>query len=404
MKKLIYLLLAVSVFGACKSNKETKTDYTKMAGVYKSTFPCADCSGIEVALTLNKDETFTYNKVYRGKKDGHFTDKGKYKIKDKTLTIKEGNTEINFLIGENTLTLLNSDLKPSSNEFASYYKLKKQQRFNFNGRYETFSEIERGYRQTLDIFVTKKFNEYPVHFSASKIKGREGCNFSGVGHIKNDTLWVNIAVKKDKKIMMYVVPSHDNLGVEVFTKNFDERFEMMQYCRGGASLAGKYLKNSIRKNGIGVFYDSNTIEDVLNTIPASQIHKKIGHGEFKDDVYDDYEIYTNNNKHLFTLTPKDTANTKQKINRVLIRSPFFKTDKGINIKSTYKEIKNAYTINKIEPTREYIVLIVNEINASFSISKTHLQKGWWNDKMKKVNRDKIPENAQVDSFILWWNE
>ncbi len=28
----------------------------------------------------------------------------------------------------------------------------------------------------------------------------------------------------------------------VFTKNFDERFMMMRYCRGGASLAGKYLR------------------------------------------------------------------------------------------------------------------------------------------------------------------
>ncbi len=203
---------------------------------------------------------------------------------------------------------------------------------------------------------------------------------------------------------MYIVPSHDNLGVEVFSKKFDERFKMMLYCSGGASLAGEYLKKTVTAHSAGVFNDQMTIAEALQIIPNAQITKKNGKGEFAEDTYDDYEIYNRNNQHLLTLTPKLTGNTDQKINRVLVVSPFFKTNKEISTKSTYKDIKNAYKISKIEPTRTHIVLIVDEINASFSIPKTSLKKGWWNEKTKSVNTDKIPNNTVIEDFILWWNE
>ncbi|MFH6971249.1 hypothetical protein [Flavobacterium petrolei] len=94
----------------------------------------------------------------------------------------------------------------------------------------------------------------------------------------------------------------------------------------------------------------------------------------------------------------------QKINRVLINSPFFKTEKGISKNSTYADIKKAYPITKIEPTEGHIVLTVNEIHASFSIAKSKLSKDWWNAKTKSVNTNSIPLNAKIDDFILWWKD
>ncbi len=214
---------------------------------------------------------------------------------------------------------------------------------------------------------------------------------------------MNISIEKEKEILMYIAKSKDNLGVEVFTKNFDERFEMMCYCKGGSSLAGKYLKNSVEKNKVGMFSETMRISDVLSLIPNSQIQKKAGKGEFAEDIYDDYEIYTSNGQHLLTITPKDTAKLDQKINRVLIKSPFFKTAKGINCQSTYSDIKNANEITEIVPTRTHIVLKVPALNSDFSIAKAKLQKGWWNEQAKTVNADKIPDDAPIDDFILWWN-
>ncbi|PIE50152.1 MAG: hypothetical protein CSA38_04470 [Flavobacteriales bacterium] len=410
MKKIAYLLLISLSFVACNPNKDKqpKTDEhsaeyaLNYEGVYKGTYPCADCSGIQVSLTLNTDKTFRYETVYLGKKDGRFVHKGNYTIKENILTIQENDQPIHFAVGESALTLLGNDLKPNTGELASFYLLKKQKKFDYQGQYETYNDKKGEYFQRLSIQPKEK--NYEVVFSASKVKDKENCHFSGIGNIKNDTLWVNIAHEDNKEILMYIAPSHDNLGVEVFTKNFEERAKMMFYCSGGSSLAGQYIKNEVTANSIGRFTNQNTIAEVLQTLPNAQIEKKIGHGEFKEDVYDDYQIFGTNSQPLFTVTPKDTADVHQKINRVLIHTPFFRTDKGINSKSTYGDIKNAYTITKIEPTREHIVLIVNEMNANFSIAKTKLQEGWWNEETKSVNEDKIPVDAQVDSFILWWKE
>ncbi|WP_159331094.1 copper resistance protein NlpE [Tenacibaculum maritimum] len=408
MHHFFYILIISLFFSSCKTNKQKEmvaphsTEYAlDYEGLYKGTFPCADCSGIQVSLLLTKNNTFRYETTYLGK--GHYIEKGNYSVKEKILTLKESNRSIYFLIGKNRLSFLGEDLKAATGQFASYYELKKQQEFNFIGAYETFNESKGGYTNTLSI--QPKGKNFDVQFSASKVNGFKNCNFKGIAHKKNDTLWVNIAHKSDNEaIQMYIAPSHDNLGVEVFTSDFEKRFTMMFYCGGGGSIAGNYMKNTITDNSIGVFNNQTTISKVLHQLPLAQIQKKEGYGEFKDAIYDDYEISRYYGEPLFTITPKDTGNVHQKINRVLVLSPFFKTEKGITKHATYGAIKKAYTIDKMEPTKTHIVLIVDEINASFSILKSELNKGWWDDTTNTIDSSKIPLDAKIDDFVLWWNK
>ncbi|QLB12699.1 hypothetical protein A6A11_03305 [Bisgaardia hudsonensis] len=115
-----------------------------------------------------------------------------------------------------------------------------QQTFDYQGYYETFTKTQEEYRQTLSIIQNEQ--NYNVYFSASKIKGKPACQFSGTAKLKNNILWVNIANNKNNQVLMSLIPTSDKLAVEVFTQKFEERFTMMQYCSGGASLAGKYIK------------------------------------------------------------------------------------------------------------------------------------------------------------------
>lgn len=404
----LFILFTTLLFGACQSKHKTDDDSTagysiEHEGLYKGTYPCADCSGIEVSLRLNKDSAFVYEMVYLDKPDGHFIHRGNYHIEDNILTIEDKEIKKHFSIEEKTLTRLDDHLQPNHGTLADYYRLQKQISFDYPGRYETFNEEKGGYTQSLTLTALGG-NEYKAVFSATKVKGREGCHFSGIGELKNDTLWFNISNEKGGKVPMYIAPSHDNLGVNVFTSHDEDRFMMMYYCQGGASLAGSYLKNTISDGNIGVLNDSMSIADVVQTLPRAQIHQKAGRGEFAEDVYDDYEIYTHRNQLLLTITPQETGSTNQKINRVFINSPFFQTEKGISKNSTYEEIKKAYTIDRIEPTREYISLIVGEINAVFNIKKDKLKPGWWDEKAKTVKEDKIPPETPIDDFFLWWNE
>ncbi len=396
----LLLLLLVSIT-ACQFNKPAAVNIP-LEGIYKGTLPCADCAGIESRLILNRDKTFIYENTYIDRVDGRFTDRGSYTVKENIVTIERNNTPVYFLIEKNSLILLGSDLQPAKGKLAPYYILKKQGEFSYSGRYETFSAEEGEYRQVLTIAPQGK--DYQINFSASKVGGRENCYFSGIARLRDGKLWANISTDKDREILMSIAPTHDNLGVDVFTPDFAQRFQLMLYCRGGASLAGEYIKNTITADSIGVITASTTIAEVLHTLPLTQIVKKTGTGEFADDTYDDYEILTRNNQHLFTLTPKSSGDVRQKIERVVIKSPFFTTAKGISCQSTYQDISNAYTITKIVPDIDHIILVVDEINAHFSIAKSALRQGWWDNTCKTVNRNKIPADAEIDSFILWWNQ
>ncbi len=122
---------------------------------------------------------------------------------------------------------------------------KKLAKFQYTGNYTTAHKTEKHYYQTLSIMpITNSQSHYQVNFSASKVRGRAGCAFSGKAVKKDGVLWLNISNENNKNVAMYIRPTKDKSGVEVFTEKFDERFYMMRYCRGGGSLAGEYFRNS----------------------------------------------------------------------------------------------------------------------------------------------------------------
>ncbi len=51
-------------------------------GTYIGTLPCADCSGINVTLNLNKDGTYILVQSYKGEQDGRFTSEGHFSWND----------------------------------------------------------------------------------------------------------------------------------------------------------------------------------------------------------------------------------------------------------------------------------------------------------------------------------
>ncbi|PIE90532.1 MAG: copper homeostasis protein [Acidobacteria bacterium] len=134
MKKNIYtsLTLLLLLTAACQCNKKASVTDRKSAGVplsyeglYKGTLPCADCMGIEVKLTLNRDKTYVYEEVYIDKTDMRFTYTGSYTVKENILTIKENERPVYFLIEGQVLKLLDGDLKPAQGVLAPLYQLKK---------------------------------------------------------------------------------------------------------------------------------------------------------------------------------------------------------------------------------------------------------------------------------------
>jgi hypothetical protein len=112
----------------------------------------------------------------------------------------------------------------------------------YQGEY-IWQEDPQGYYQTVHI-TESSTGEYEVSFSASAIKGKPGCSFTGKGSIVNDTLKVPVTWR-EKIVDMTIFADGDT--VKVFTENFEDRFALNYYCTGGGSLAGDYYR--IKKAG-----------------------------------------------------------------------------------------------------------------------------------------------------------
>ncbi len=142
MKKLI---LPALIFGAIavsckkeetKTTESTPTEQTEQVEAtnenvttFEGTFPCADCSGTETKLILNKaDNTYILENKYVGKENGEFTDKGTFETSEdgKYITLKaEGDA------GDPLVYLLTDDAayqvtKVGDTELKEDYKLSKK--------------------------------------------------------------------------------------------------------------------------------------------------------------------------------------------------------------------------------------------------------------------------------------
>lgn len=155
MKKIILFSLVLSTFVACNSTSKSDKNETSSTttqetiveadshnaknsldyyGIYEGITPCADCEGIKVTVTLNKDETFTIKNVYlkNGKEiqPSEFTGKFTWNDKGSIITLN-GVKDVPsyFFVGEGNLTIIDSEGKDINPEMIDNYTLKQIKTF-----------------------------------------------------------------------------------------------------------------------------------------------------------------------------------------------------------------------------------------------------------------------------------
>ncbi len=148
MKKVIYVLsIACLLFGldACKSKNKEQADsnvdaqvaavHNSMnsldwAGTYSGVIPCADCSGIEVQITLTVDNTFEMTQKYQDEDNEAIVSSGTFQWNDGgNIIILDGLDKeaypTQYLVGENTLTQLDLEGNEITGDLAQNYVLTK---------------------------------------------------------------------------------------------------------------------------------------------------------------------------------------------------------------------------------------------------------------------------------------
>lgn len=108
-------------------DEHTSENSLDWAGTYEGIIPCADCTGVKTAVTLNSDKTFQYDTEYLGE-NLKSSDKGTFtwEKNGSTVHLKGKETDNYLKVGENQLLLLDTEGNIITGTLADNYILKKK--------------------------------------------------------------------------------------------------------------------------------------------------------------------------------------------------------------------------------------------------------------------------------------
>ena len=113
------------------------------------------------------------------------------------------------------------------------------------------------------------------------------------------------------------------------------------------------------------------------------------------------KIYENGGRHMLTLTP--SADSIPQIENIRFEDARYSTEKGISINSTFKEIKEAYTVKKIITSTKNLLVLVKESDVYFTISKEELPSSLRYDSSRNIDAVQIPDKARIKYMMLGWD-
>ena len=158
----------------------------------------------------------------------------------------------------------------------------------------------------------------------------------------------------------------------------------------------------ISNKSIGLLTDATQVRELKSVFSNDSITKYIGGDEFTGNI-NDFEVFEKNGKLLLALTPKEDLDSTSTIKLVRIVDPRYKTIKGINASSTFKDFKNNYNISNIQNTLRDLIISINDINVYFTIDKNQLPLSIRTDMNLKITADQIPDEVKIRSFFLQWH-
>jgi hypothetical protein len=157
----------------------------------------------------------------------------------------------------------------------------------------------------------------------------------------------------------------------------------------------------IEKYNIGLLTDSTQVKDLEAIFSNDSVVKYIAGDEFTGSV-NSIEIFEKGGVKLLDLSPEEALDSTSVISSVQIIDQRYKTKKNITTISTFKELKDAYKISKIDNLINSIMVSVNEINATFTIDKKELPASMRFNMDMTIDAIQIPEKAKIKFFMIHW--
>lgn len=113
----------------------------------------------------------------------------------------------------------------------------------------------------------------------------------------------------------------------------------------------------------------------------------------------EYRVFDLEGKPSLIIIPKIQNDSVKGMELIKVYSKDYHTEKGISTASTFKDIANNYSIDKIEPSFSAAILFINELNATISLNKKDLKLDEFD--MRAIRQDQIPDEANINYMTFW---
>ncbi|MFK8060179.1 MAG: hypothetical protein AB8B78_08830 [Polaribacter sp.] len=163
-------------------------------------------------------------------------------------------------------------------------------------------------------------------------------------------------------------------------------------------------KFKVEKGKVGEITTKTTIQDLERIFKNDSLVKNLSEGAQGDNYFqedDEYFVFEKGGKLLLTIMPQEQLDSTSTIKSIEIHDARFKTESGINLKSTFSEVNVNNNINKVERTFSSATLFIDDYNATITIDNEEL--GLKDFNTQKVTIEQIPDLAKIKSFIIWFH-
>lgn len=150
---------------------------------------------------------------------------------------------------------------------------------------------------------------------------------------------------------------------------------------------GELYRISLARD-LGVIYAADSIVRDTSVINLANNTKKV-------------RIFEKGGKHLLTLTP--SSDSIPTIENIKVEDPRYITEKGVNLKSTFKDIKDNYAIRKIITSLNNVVILLKDSDLYFTIDKSELPSSLRYASSANIEAVQIPDGAKIKYMMIGWD-
>lgn len=157
----------------------------------------------------------------------------------------------------------------------------------------------------------------------------------------------------------------------------------------------------ISNDSVGALTRGMTIKEIDSTFAKDSIVKLYAQNE-ELPTQGEVEIYKKNGTKLVSISPVTNNDPDALISNFQFFDPSYKTDKGLNLSSTFKDIKANYKISNIETTISTVVIFLEDSDLFINIDKNELPENFRYNPNLVIDITNIPDEAKIKYFMLSW--